>query len=101
MANIATNEIIIIFKENDHAKFKEDVINYIDDNLVYDEVYNDITTLDLEDNCIELSYGTKWSEQRETLQEICDKFNIQIVGVCYEWGCLYVNSFEINPNTNE
>lgn len=96
MANIATNEVIIIFKENTSVEDKEEVIKYMEDNLVYDGIYNEITDCDLEDfNCQELSYGTRWSERPEILQEICNKFDVQIIGVCYEWGCLYANSFDV------
>ena len=64
------------------------------DNLVYDDIYNDVYPS--EDDFMELSYGTKWSERRETLQEICNKFDVGITGVCYEWGCEYVNSFSLS-----
>lgn len=95
MANIAQNEVLLIFKDGLSIKQREEVIHYISENLVYDEIYNYVDIRE-EGNSVELSYGTKWSEQKETLQEICNKFDIKIIGVCYEWGCGYVSSFEMS-----
>ena len=94
MANIAQNEVLLIFKDGLSIEQKEKVIHYIAENLVYDEIYNDVDIRE-EDNSVELSYGTKWSEQKEILQEICNKFDVKIIGVCYELGCGYVSSFEM------
>ena len=96
MANIATNEVLIIFKKGSSIEERRKVISYIEENLTYDEIYNDMIDEDLENSCINISYGTKWSEQQDILQDICNIFDIKIIGVCYEWGCAYVNAFELS-----
>lgn len=97
MANIATNECLFIFDENSTFEHREECMEYIDEHLIYEKFMD----YDITRNTIELSYGTKWNERAETLQEIADKFNVNIVGVCYEWGCVYVNAFNIKPNILE
>lgn len=101
MANIAENNVMLFFKENTSLEKKKEVINYMEEHLFYDGPYNYIEEPDLEYDSIELSYGTKWSEQPEILQEICNKFDVRILGACYEFGCLYVNSFELYKKTEE
>ena len=101
MANTATNEVLIIFKEDQNLEQRKQVINYMEEHLICDEIYNDVKDEDLEDNFLNISYGTKWSERIEILQEVCNIFDVHIVGVCYEWGCLYVNAFELYKETKE
>ena len=91
MANIAENIIMVTFKEHTLEE-KQKVLDYFIEHLMY-ENYNDAFVDD--SNYIELCYGTKWSENQEILQDICNKFDVDIIGVCYEWGCGYVNSFEL------
>jgi len=97
MANIANNEALAVFPEGvtveQKRAFYKDFVDWFD---VWSESDYDIENTNK--NSIELSYGSKWSEQRDKLQEFADKHECSIYGVCYEWGCLYVNHFEIEPN---
>ena len=96
MANIASNEAIVVFKEGVTVSTKEDFYNDLKEEL---EIYNDCS-FDINDktvNVIELSFGSRWNEPIELLQKLCDEYKCSIYGVCYEWGCLYVNHYEITP----
>lgn len=96
MANSANNEAIIVFKEP---------IRYIDAELVIKDFNNNVVEItssyigqsDTElVNCIELSFESRWTEPREALEKLAIDYNCSIYGVCWEWGCLYVNHYEIN-----
>lgn len=96
MANIANNEALAVFPEGVTVKQKQAFFN---DFKEWFDVYGD-SEYDINDeqsNTIQLSYGSRWTEQQEKLQELSDNHKCSIYGVCYEWGCLYVNHFEIIP----
>lgn len=98
MANIATNIVQVHFlntptPEYKIAAFKE----FFEEFEFYTEMERvelDLQTYDY----VDFEFGSKWSEPTEFLQNLCDKYNMKIVGVCHEWGCSYVSSFELEPN---
>lgn len=96
MANIAQNEVLVVLKNNDKTTKK----NFINDfNNEIGEIYNDCSyEINNDGNCLELSFGSRWSEPREELEKLANKYNCEIIGVCYEWGQPYVNSFDIVPD---
>lgn len=97
MANIANNEVMIYFIDNASIEKKQEVIKALYENIVYEDIYNEP---DLEnDNWLELSYGTKWIEQYDELVKLANKHRLRIIGVCYEWGCSYVNHFDITAES--
>jgi hypothetical protein len=95
MANIASCDIMAIFLEGTDRSVKESFLKEFTETQVYDSIYNEPEN-ELDDNAINILYGARWSEDQIGLQKLCDKYNCRIIGVCTEWGCLYVNSFELN-----
>lgn len=97
MANIANNEIMLTFPANLTLLQKKDILKEFENTIVCDELYNCPEDEELDEyDSIELSYGTKWDEQLEELEEICKKYNLSIEGVCWEFGCNYKSIIEIN-----
>ena len=43
----------------------------------------------------EFELESKWVAPLQFLQHLCNKYNIDIIGVAYEFGCGYVESFEL------
>jgi len=98
MANIATNEVIIVFKEGVSVDEKKDFMKDFNEQF-NGEVYNDysIDVEDIKTNSIELSFGSRWVAPISELEKLADNHRCSIYGIAYEWGCLYVDSYEINP----
>lgn len=94
MANIATNEILVIFKDGD-VTTKEDFVN---DLKVIVEIYNDpIIGLDDQSyDTLEISFGSRWKAPKAELEKLAEEYKCAIYGVAYEWGCLYIDHYEIN-----
>lgn len=95
MANIATNEAIVVFKnpitEDDRLLFIKDFNENVGE-IISDYVgANDNELI----QCIELSFESRWSEPKDELEKLADDYKCSIHGVCYEWGCLYVNHYNI------
>ena len=87
MANTATNIINVNFKnENDINPFlKEFEKNlYICNDPEPEEGYTNLM----------IEFESKWSEPEELLKKLVTKYNCTIIGVCYEFGCNYINSFK-------
>lgn len=94
MANIATNEVLVVFKTSNVAT-KEDFMADIKDEI---ELWNDPDdeVTDEDNNTIQLSFGSKWSAPIKLLQLLCNTYKCNIYGVCYEWGNAYVESYVLS-----
>jgi hypothetical protein len=61
---------------------------------------NDIPDEEWYDN-FEMQFDSRWSTPTEKLEEYSKLFNCTFLGVSYEWGNGYVNSFDINNTIGE
>ena len=101
MANIATNIVRFHFLNTPTPEYKIAALqSFFEDFDIAFEVYEKEEDLKIYD-CVDFEFGSKWSEPTEYLQDLCNKYNIKIIGVCYEWGCDYVSSFELVPKIIE
>ena len=99
MANLAENNVLIMFPEDFTLEQKHKVLAYFDEEIALD-IRNDPEILD-DGTVLELCYDTKWTEQRKLLQQCANLFDINIIGTCHEWGNQYVSSFNINRERNK
>lgn len=88
---MATNIVQISFNNEEPFKRKKDVFIslselYNIDNFPLDE--------DLKDNnSFEITFYTNWTEPRKEIESFSKNNNISFIGVVYEFGSNYVNSY--------
>lgn len=95
MANFAENTNQINFPENSTLQDKKNLFEEMESNFFEFSVAEE----DIEEyNSIVAYYDSKWSEDIDFLQAMCEKYNVNMVGTCFEPGCSYANSWDINPD---
>lgn len=91
MANIA-DIILKVSVDNDDSNFGkiEEICNELSDiSYEYFEIdYQDETLA-------EITMGGRWVAPIEQFQDICDRYGCSIIGVAFDFGLDYVDSFEI------
>lgn len=91
MANMATNIAQITFNNQESFEEKSRIL------ILFSELYsidNYPLNEDLKNNnCFEITFYTNWSEPREELESFSKNHNISLIGVVYEFGSNYTNSY--------
>jgi hypothetical protein len=102
MANLCSVIMLVSFIDEANKNEKEKLLKKFEDEFFMDmECDSDYFLEEEEAQSIELNGNVKWSVDLEQLQKISTKFNVNIIGVGWEWGCGYVESYEINPEIHE
>lgn len=97
MANICDNVIKVKFPEDTLIAVKEIIIEEIKEKCYYD--YFDCGDIDLldDDSSVEINFGSRWSSRLQELQEISNKYKVDIIGVSWEFSNDYADSYNITP----
>jgi len=97
MANICSNEIKISFLEDNFSNKKlKKILDEFKEKFSYEQF--DAYWISDDNDIVEISMGSKWTmPDRDELQAFATKYNCEIVGVSWEFGCNYVDSFYIEP----
>jgi hypothetical protein len=101
MAVICNNIIHVSFNvDNDDTTGPEAKKKFVDDFASIFEMYDLDRAYEYaeENEALEIDFSSKWSAPIDILQEFCDKYNLTIIGVAYEFANGYVESFELNFN---
>lgn len=94
MANIADIILKIEFPEIEfNETINDEILNGLK-NLSYE--YFDIIHLD--ENCAEVTMGGAWNVNIDGLQKLCNTFGCYIIGIAYDFGNNYVESFELSSD---
>ena len=101
MANPCSNIMKVYFKNEEPIKDANAFLKQFKDDFIYEYLYPDFGDEDINpeddfDGNFEIQFESRWTTPTETLEEYSAKFNCTIIGISYEWGCSYVNSFDIN-----
>ena len=99
MANTCVNIIKMMFSDSTtEADFNNLVEHLTGDNSGFFEV--EITWECEEFTGIEFEAQSNWSAPQDFLNALFEQYPFlkQTIGVAYEWGCLYVHSFDLQNN---
>lgn len=97
MANTCINIVKMVFSDKTtEAEFNKLVEHLRSDNSKFYEV--EITWECEEFTGIEFEAQSDWSAPQDFFNELFNQYPFlkQIIGVAYEWGCLYVDSFDLD-----
>lgn len=100
MANLAYNIIKLDFEIEGYLKNKGKEV-YEDFEGYEPEGFEDLDYFDEDQSTLEVQFYSKWSYPKEFLTEMSKKHKMHIIGVSYEFGCDYVEAFEIKRETYE
>jgi hypothetical protein len=101
MANLCCVVILVSFIDEADKNEKEKLLKEFEDDFFLHMECDDYFLKEEETQFIELNGDVKWSVDLKQLQKISTKFNVSIIGVAWEWGCGYVESYKINPEIHE
>ena len=90
MASYACNEIKVSFNDDN---ISEQMIEVIFKRFKEELTEVDIHSINDDNSVFEASFQSRWSEPKDFLVSLCNEFDLDICGVCWEFGNDYVNSF--------
>ena len=103
MANICNNIMKVYFQGTEEEQLKNCnafVEEFLEEFGTIEYIYPEDREEEFDGN-LEMNFDSKWSTPEEKLETYSKKYNCTFLGVSYEWGNGYVNSFEIDMTQQE